>query len=343
MNLLMLDHSNLDGLYKAVIMKPLSLKGHDRALTRVRLNREGDLLFSCSKSKSICVWFTDNGERLGTYDGHGGAVWDVDVSWDTKNLVSSAADNTVKLWDVQTGKNLSSIPWKTVCRSVSLSYSGNLIAYTTTKIAMEQETLRVLDIRDSAHMQGNGHVLHQPLDSQSKVIFSHLDDTIMLGNNVGVLTLYDVRANADALNFNKVHNYAITDLQISNDQGFIISSSVDKTAKLHDAKSLENLKTYKSGRPVNSAAISPTRDHIVLGGGEEAIHVTQTSGASGQFEAKLYHLVFEEEFARFKGHFGPINSIAFHPSGNCVISGGEDGYIRIQELDPEYAEYEYEY
>lgn len=79
-------------------MKPLSLKGHDRPLTRVRLNREGDLLFSCSKDKSVCVWYTDNGERIGTYDGHGGAIWDVDVSWDTVNLVSSAADNTMKVW-----------------------------------------------------------------------------------------------------------------------------------------------------------------------------------------------------------------------------------------------------
>jgi translation initiation factor 3 subunit I len=52
---------------------------------------------------------------------------------------------------------------------------------------------------------------------------------------------------------------------------------------------------------VNSAAISPTHDYIVLGGGEEAMSVTQTVAASGQFEAKLYHMVYENEFAFFKG------------------------------------------
>ena len=41
-----------------------------------------------------------------------------------------------------------------------------------------------------------------------------------------------------------------------------------------------------------------------------------TSTSSGQFEAKLYHMIFEEEFARFKGHFGPINSITFDPTGD---------------------------
>lgn len=93
---------------------------------------------------------------------------------------------------------------------------------------------------------------------------------------------------------------------------------------------------FRSNRPVNSAAISPTRDHIVLGGGEEARTVTQTAASSGQFEAKFYHLVYEEEFARLKGHFGPINTIAFDPTGDIVVSGSEDGYIRIQQLDDDY-------
>ena len=46
-------------------MRPLSLKGHDRALTRVRFNREGDLLFSAAKNKMPCVWYQENGERIG--------------------------------------------------------------------------------------------------------------------------------------------------------------------------------------------------------------------------------------------------------------------------------------
>jgi hypothetical protein len=36
---------------------------------------------------------------------------------------------------------------------------------------------------------------------------------------------------------------------------------------------LEHKKTYKTDRPVNSASISPIRDHVVLGGGQEAIEV----------------------------------------------------------------------
>lgn len=79
------------------IMRPLSLKGHDRALTRVRVNRDGDLLFSAGKDKSPCVWYTENGERIGTYDGHSGVIWDIDVSWDTKHLCSASGDGSVKV------------------------------------------------------------------------------------------------------------------------------------------------------------------------------------------------------------------------------------------------------
>ena len=53
--------------------------GHERSLTQIKFNREGDLLFSCSKDHVINVWYTHNGERLGTYDGHNGTVWTIDV------------------------------------------------------------------------------------------------------------------------------------------------------------------------------------------------------------------------------------------------------------------------
>lgn len=80
-------------------MRPLSLKGHERPLTRIRLNREGDILFSSSKDKdkSICVWYVENGERIGTYLGHNGSVYDVDVKWDTEILVSASADSSLKV------------------------------------------------------------------------------------------------------------------------------------------------------------------------------------------------------------------------------------------------------
>lgn len=62
-----------------LIQRPILLSGHERSLNQIKYNREGDLLFSVSKDNVVCAWFSHNGERLGTYEGHNGTVWTVDV------------------------------------------------------------------------------------------------------------------------------------------------------------------------------------------------------------------------------------------------------------------------
>jgi translation initiation factor 3 subunit I len=80
---------------------------------------------------------------------------------------------------------------------------------------------------------------------------------------------------------------------------------------------------------------------VLLGGGQEAVDAALTK--SGKFEARFFHLVFEEEFGRVKDHFGPINSVAFHPDGKSYSSGGEDGYVRVHVFDQSYFDFEVEY
>ncbi len=88
---------------------------------------------------------------------------------------------------------------------------------------------------------------------------------------------YDIRMTSqEPVNFvTDAHKQRINDLQVSPDQTMLLSASKDQSAKLFCAHTLQHLKTYKSERPVNSASISPIRDHIVLGGGEEAMQVNE--------------------------------------------------------------------
>jgi translation initiation factor 3 subunit I len=51
-------------------------------------------------------------------------------------------------------------------------------------------------------------------------------------------------------------------MQMSKDGTMFITASKDTTAKLFDTDSLLCLKTYKTERPVNSAAVSPIFDHV---------------------------------------------------------------------------------
>ena len=61
-------------------VRPLIIQGHERPLTMVKYNREGDLLVTAAKDHRPCLWYADNGERIGTFDGHSGTVWCVDFN-----------------------------------------------------------------------------------------------------------------------------------------------------------------------------------------------------------------------------------------------------------------------
>merc|ERR1712039_70138 len=102
----------------------------------------------------------------------------------------------------------------------------------------------------------------------------------------------------------------------------MITSSKDHTCKLWAMDEDELVKTYKTDRPINDAVISPKYDstedpklHILMGGGQDAKDVTTTANASGKFEALLWHMVYEEEIGTVKGHFGPMNTLAWRRDG----------------------------
>lgn len=325
-------------------MKPLMLHGHERAITQIKYNREGDLLFSCSKDPIPNVWYSINGERLGTFDGHNGAVWCIDVNWDSTKVVTGAADAKCGFWDLETGTCLTMIDTDTSVRTCGFSYSGKLLMYSTDKSMGKQCEIRVVDTLDPSQMSGSGQIFSIPVPGNkvTSAVWGPLDEFLLTGLDNGALSKWDLKS-LQKFATKHDHRDVINDIQYYKDQSMFITASKDHTAKLFDTKTMDLMKVYKTERPVNSAAISPIRDHVVLGGGQEAMDVTTTSARVGKFDARFFHLVFEEEFARVKDHFGPINSVAFHPDGKSYSSGGEDGYVRVHVFDPPYFDFDFEY
>ncbi|XP_065356145.1 eukaryotic translation initiation factor 3 subunit I [Calliphora vicina] len=321
-------------------MRPLMLQGHERSITQIKYNREGDLLFSCSKDQKPNVWWSINGERLGTYDGHQGAVWCLDVDWTTSKLITGSGDMTTKIWDVEHGTVTASLPAKSSVRTCNFSYSGNQAAYSTDKAMGQNSELFIIDVRTAdSSLSEQTPILRIPM-LQSKItsmLWGPLDETIITGHDNGQISIWDIRKGREMNSVND-HTAGINDMQMYKDGTMFVTASKDTSAKLFDSESLMCLKTYKTERPVNSAAISPILDHVVLGGGQDAMEVTTTSTKAGKFDSRFFHLIYEEEFARLKGHFGPINSLAFHPDGKSYASGGEDGFVRVNTFDSTYYE-----
>lgn len=319
------------------------MHGHERSITQIKYNREGDLLFSCAKDHHPNVWYSLNGERLGTYDGHSGAVWCLDPKWDTSHLVTGAADNTCKLWDIETGKELSSIDTKSAVRTANFSFSGNMVCFTTDKQMGYPCEINVVDARNFTDEPIFKVAIPSPNGPKvTSMLWGGLDDQLLTGHDNGDLVQWDVKTQKKLM-LKSDHGKTIMDMQHSKDGSMFVTASRDHTAMLFDADTMQRVKTYTTERPVNSASISPIYDHIVLGGGQDAMDVTTTSTKIGKFEARFFHTIFEEEFGRVKGHFGPINSVQFHPDGRGYASGGEDGYVRVHQFDEAYFEFKFDF
>lgn len=245
-----------------------------------------------------------------------------------------------RLWDLESGKNTATIKCNSSVRTVNFSYSGNQAAYSTDSSNKQVSNLVIIDVRCVDASTSDAEPIIRIPFPQSKItsaLWANLDQNIITGHENGTISLYDVRM-AKEINSIRDHTGNINDMQMSKDGTMFVTASKDTTSKLFDSDSLVCLKTYKTERPVNSAAISPIYDHVILGGGQDAMEVTTTSTRSGKFDSRFFHLIYEEEFARVKGHFGPINSLAIHPDGRSYATGGEDGYIRVQTFDSSYHE-----
>ena len=325
-------------------MKPILLNAHERSLTKIIYNREGDLLFTASKDHLPNVWWSMNGERLGTYKGHNGAIWDMDISADSLKLVTASADQSCIMWDTETGSIIHKLEAKSPVRTCAFSLTNNILCFTTDRAMNQPCMVKFFDLRDKEQVMTNTPFRDIEV-KESKVlsmIWGTVEDYIITGHESGQLSQFDWET-GEVLRIDHHHDAVIKDLQLSKDRTMLLSSSKDTTAKLFDAKTFEFLKSYKTDRPVNSGAISPIKNHVLLGGGQEAMEVTTSHTKTGKFEARFFHLIFEEEIGTVKGHFGPINTIAFHPSGKQYSSGAEDGYIRIHNFDQSYFDFEYDF
>ncbi|OGM43912.1 eukaryotic translation initiation factor 3 subunit I [Aspergillus bombycis] len=327
-------------------MRPILLSGHERSLNQIKFNRDGDLLFSVAKDKIVCAWWSANGERLGTYNGHQGAIWTVDVSPNTIILATGSADNTVRLWNVKTGECIKVWDFPTAVKRVEFTPDGSRLLAVTEKRMGFLGTIAVLDINyEDLDAQAEEPSLRITCTESKATVagWSYLGKYIIAGHEDGSVSQYDSKTGEQLENV-QAHEFdsLISDIQFSADRTYFITASKDKSAKLISSRNLAILKTYVADTPLNSATITPKKEYVILGGGQAAMDVTTTSARQGKFEARFYHKVFEDEIGRVRGHFGPLNTVAVHPAGTAYASGGEDGYVRVHHFDKPYFDFMYE-
>lgn len=326
-------------------MRPILLKGHERSITVVKYNHDGDLLFTASKDHIPSMWQSETGERIGTFSGHKGTIWDLDIDRFSTRLLTASADASVNLWELETGQIIHTFTHHGPVRGVAWAEGGNMFATINDPFVDHNAQISIYeapmngnpdDISDEPILEidlpkmANGKVV-----KPTNIVWLNLNEALFVTFDNGAIRLYDPMSGEEMEEFFP-HEKKINRVSFNQDKTLFITSSSDFTSKLYDVVDLEHLKTYQTDRPVNDAVISETKDHILLGGGQEAMSVTTTSGKVGKFETRFFHLVYEQEFGSVKGHFGPINALAINPNGLNYASGAEDGYVRLHFFDKSY-------
>ncbi|RLV93140.1 Eukaryotic translation initiation factor 3 subunit I [Spathaspora sp. JA1] len=334
-------------------MRPIKLMGHERSLTQVKYNREGDLLFSVAKDNAASIWYSSNGERLGTLEGHQGVIWSIDVDPETHLCVTGGGDLAIKLWKVENGQCLFTWDSPSPVRRVAFNNDGSKLLAVADQVMGHIGTISVFEINQNdaslANQNSEPVLVISTEQGGSKVTvagWSGDNKYIIAGHDNGYVSKYDAQTGelVQTVQAHGIHNEEkivyITDIQFApEDKSYFITSSKDKTAVLIDVDTFEPLKVYKADAPMNTAAITPVKDFVILGGGQEARNVTTTAESQGKFEARFYHKIFQDEIGRVKGHFGPLNTVAVHPDGSGYSSGGEDGFIRVHTYDKSYYDF----
>jgi len=343
-------------------MHPYLLHMHERPLTMIKFNYDGDFFITCAKDGEVCLVSTGDAtsgcERIGTYNPTGdkpGAVYGVDITVDSKYVVICGADGRLVFFSFE-GEQVAVLNHGGVLKYVEFNTkfgAQNMVCTCNDKFKSAAEGTvpnRIMvwqwQNRDGAPAMKRLLSIDEALPMKAtKVKFGPFDETLVSIFEEGTVIIWDVATGAQRGKVLAAHHGEVTSLNFSEDRMLMITSSKDNTAKLWamDQKEPELIKTYKSDRPLNDAQISPLytdetqpKCHVLLGGGQDAKDVTTTASASGKFEALIWHMIFEEEIGTVKGHFGPINCLAWFRDGRGFVTGGEDGYVRVHHFDNDY-------
>lgn len=304
--------------------KGLPFIGHRGPVYSAVFSPDGTHVASGGYDKRVLFWKTtdvhpydyaklvagDTGEppKFQAFDGHTAGVRSVVFSHDGALLGSGGHDNTVKVWDLETGKSIKTFrghdSWVRAC---AFSPDGRwVISGSHDHLAKlwsiaEYEEIRVLQ----------GRVLHAHPDAVLSASFSPDGSSIVTASRDRTAKTWDFQSGAEQHVFEEGHSFLASSAVFFPDGKRLLTAAVDNTVRGWDvATGTQNLRMEHTGR---SAALSLSHNgQYILTGGDD-----QT--------AQLWNAETGERIRKFEGHRAEITAVAFSPDDRLVCAGDSKG------------------
>ena len=291
---------------------------------------------------------------IATLEGHTEIVTSVAFSPDGTLLASGSLDNTVKLWDVSTERQIATLPGKQPAL-VAFSPDGKTLA-----VGIWGLTVELWDVATQERIATLGH---EAVVSYT-VSFSPDGKTLAVGTWDDTVELWDVATQERIATLG--HEAVVNAVSFSPDGTLLASGSRDNTVKLWDVATRERIATLGHGAEVDAVSFSPdgtllasgsgdgtvklwdvaTRDQIAIlkhhtngwyNGGATSASFSASDGAllatkGGSGTVILWDVLTREKIVTF-WHTYEIASMSFSPDGTTLAAGGEDGTILLWNVD----------
>ncbi len=264
----------------------------------------------------ISVYQTSNWEKIQTLIGYTDGtderddMYSITFNPEGTQLASGSADETVRLWDVETGATLHIFSFDAGwCTALTFNPQGDqLIA------GGMDNTVRLWDVKTGAELK--------TLIGHDGAIFSvayHPKNDQLASGDSQTVRLWDVNTGVE-LHILEGHDSAIISLAYSL-QGDQLASCDDKgKVCLWDVKTGAELHTLDLEQEgVNKVVYSPQGDLLLVSGGFDG-------------KAQLWDVKERACLNTFGGHENLVLSVAYSPRGNQLAFGGSGKTMRLSDI-----------
>jgi WD40 repeat protein/tRNA A-37 threonylcarbamoyl transferase component Bud32 len=247
---------------------------------------------------------------ISTLKGHSKDVNSVVFSPDSQMLASGSGDNTIKLWDLRTQKEIATLSEHTnAVSSVTFSLDGRMLASGSIDNSIK--------LRKVQNQQQNAIVT---LDSYFVlcVAFSPDSYTLASGSWNNTVKLWDLQSLKQIATLTG-HSNAVRSVAFSPDSQILASGSQDNSIKLWNVQNQQEIGTFTGhSNHVHSVAFSPDGQILASGSWDKTI--------------KLWNVQNQQEISTLTGHSQIVYSVVFSPDGGILASGSGDRTIKLWDV-----------